>query len=112
MSPTAFSPHPNSPLPSPTQPFPPPTYPPSPATPPPFPGPPPSLPSYKGTPRAGSKLKSCSQTPPLSSGRVIEMSFLTDIFGSSINPDSGPFSPLADPAPLTDPVRSRAALTF
>ncbi|QCD86568.1 hypothetical protein DEO72_LG3g1092 [Vigna unguiculata] len=40
------------------------------------------------------------------------MSFLIDISGSSINPDSGPFSPLADPAPLADPVPSRAALTF
>jgi len=46
------------------------------------------------------------------SERVIEMSFLTDISGNSINPDSGPFSPLADPAPLADPVSSRIALTF
>ncbi|QCE04130.1 hypothetical protein DEO72_LG8g2163 [Vigna unguiculata] len=46
------------------------------------------------------------------SGRVIEMSFLTDISGSLINPDSGPFSPLADLAPLADPVLSRAAFTF
>ncbi|QCE00322.1 hypothetical protein DEO72_LG7g1612 [Vigna unguiculata] len=40
------------------------------------------------------------------------MSFLTDISGNSISPDSGPFSPLADPAPLADPVPSRTALIF
>ncbi|QCD93213.1 hypothetical protein DEO72_LG5g1285 [Vigna unguiculata] len=44
------------------------------------------------------------------SGRVMEISFLTDISGNSINRASGPFSPLADPAPLAVP--SRAALIF
>ncbi|QCD93179.1 hypothetical protein DEO72_LG5g1251 [Vigna unguiculata] len=44
------------------------------------------------------------------SGRSIEISFLTDISGNSINPTSGNFSPLADPAPLAVP--RRAALIF
>ncbi|QCE13765.1 hypothetical protein DEO72_LG11g763 [Vigna unguiculata] len=44
------------------------------------------------------------------SGRLIEISFLTDISGNSINPASGPFSPLADPAQLAVP--RRVALVF
>jgi len=43
-------------------------------------------------------------------GRVIKISFLTDISGSSISPTFGSFSPLTDPALLADPVPSRAAL--
>jgi len=46
------------------------------------------------------------------SERLITISFLTDISGKSIKPDSGPFTPLADPAPLADPTPSRVALTF
>ncbi|QCE03741.1 hypothetical protein DEO72_LG8g1766 [Vigna unguiculata] len=46
------------------------------------------------------------------SRRVIEISFLTDISGNSIKPDSDPFSALADPAPLANPVPSKAALTL
>ncbi|QCD86780.1 hypothetical protein DEO72_LG3g1306 [Vigna unguiculata] len=44
------------------------------------------------------------------SGRLIEMSFLTDISGNSISPASSNLSPLADPAPLADP--RIAALIF
>ncbi|QCD89373.1 hypothetical protein DEO72_LG4g317 [Vigna unguiculata] len=40
------------------------------------------------------------------SRRLISISFLSDVSGSSIKTDSGPFAPLDDPGP------SNAALTF
>jgi len=53
----------------------------------------------------------CSVTTPsmelmMVSGRLIAISFLTDISGNSIKPDYGPFVPITDPDP------SNAALTF